>query len=152
MNRITIGLLLGLFSLTPAPAVAQWMNGWGQFQGNAAHTAYVPGELDTTTFRRLWTVTPANLPLGSGQLMPASVIDTSGIYLTASRFDNPNRSGTVLSLNPDTGTTGWSLPLTAYLTTQISAPAVADGKVYVQKGGSSGNSGNPSQFPRAVGI
>ncbi|MGL4419137.1 MAG: PQQ-binding-like beta-propeller repeat protein, partial [Gemmataceae bacterium] len=46
----------------------------------------------------------------------------------------------------------WSLPLTAYLTTQISAPAVADGKVYVQKGGSSGNSGNPSQFPRAVGI
>jgi outer membrane protein assembly factor BamB len=96
---------------------------WHTYQGNAAHTGFVPLMLDPADFTVRWIIS------GAPTLWP--VVAADGRVFVSS-FDRNLRA-----LDARTGTILWT---SALGTLWVNPPAYADGSVYVQTSGGSGNS------------
>jgi outer membrane protein assembly factor BamB len=120
-------------NLTPlqAPATA---SAWSTFQGNAAHTAYVPGTFDPGKFSRRWS--RAGSDSGYNNTNLGLTIEDGRIFHT--NQGNGSRTGMVQSISEETGAQLWRADLGAQ--DHVNAPAAADGKVFVTTTGG-GNQG-----------
>jgi hypothetical protein len=107
---------------TTAPDVAQWQT----FQGNAAHTGYVPLTLDPANFKYRWTWQDAR----SASTTPVTA--ASGSVFVSSGYSASGGKQTC-ALNALTGNIRWSQDLGGV--DSIDPPAYAHGMVYVQTGG-----------------
>lgn len=148
MPRQCIASLLGVFVFTAA-ATAQTTT-WSQFQGNAAHTGYVPAFYQAGQFAPKWTVTAASL--GATAIAPGAVTDGVNVYASAGPNNLYGANWKVAALNAATGATAWNIPQTPY-GSRLSAPTVSDGVVSFHRFGHSGISGgNSTQYPAVVGV
>jgi len=100
---------------------------WGTFQGNNAHTGYVPAVIDPGTFSKRWelNVSPQptyglNQAVGGGGLVYVS----NGAYFAEQ---------VLLALDGATGSQRWSQSFGSIHS--VDPPAYADGVVYVATGG-----------------
>jgi len=125
---------------------------WTQFQGNAAHTGYVPGTFDPHVFTELWSVDAPPYSAGPGDR--AVAIDRSQVYATMLEgygFEGPYH---VLGLDLRTGQEHWRNSITANSHSGVSAPTVHGKRVYVHHWGHSGSSGStyPDDYPMLIGL
>ncbi|MBA5687883.1 outer membrane protein assembly factor BamB family protein [Rugamonas apoptosis] len=98
---------------------------WSTYQGNAAHTGYVPASFDATKFTRRWQVPTVANAAGIDHGHSGVAIDHGMVYLTV--YDSTQ--GYVLAaMNEDSGAQAWRAPLGLGLA--ATAPAVANGQVY----------------------
>jgi hypothetical protein len=94
---------------------------WTTFQGNGAHTGYVPVTADPAVFAKLWTGT-----IGSGAT--AGVVEGGGkVFATATGRFSP---GSITAFDYTSGSLSWSVPLGSNNATM--APAYTSGTVIVQ--------------------
>ena len=135
-----------ILQLTPSS-----VSTWTQFQGNIAHTGYVPLIFNPANIAASWTL--ANSALGAGSFVPGVVSDGTNYYVTASMgSSNGQNNYQVFAISPTAGGKIWSYSHTAY-GTSASRTSVAGNDVYAQFGGHSGISGgNSTQYPYMVGI
>lgn len=96
---------------------------WSTYQGNAAHTGFVPGSLDATTFSRRWSW---------GQQASSVAVEDGRIFSTA-----PDTSGhwILTALSEASGAILWSQDMG--LLSKVNPPAVSNGKVYLTSTGHS---------------
>jgi hypothetical protein len=124
---------------------------WTQYQGNAAHTGYVAGSVNAAALQEVWSVSSSDI--GASSFAEGAVTDSNHVYLTA--FDHRTSSYSyydIVALNRISGEIDWTRSLASY-GSPISAPAAANGKVYVHVWGHSAISGgNASQFPYLYGL
>jgi len=105
---------------------------WQMFQGNAAHTAYVPLTLDPTVFKARWLwKSPSNY---YSYMLPASGVVTGNgnVYFNAGLQ--------MMALKEVDGTPAWNTDFST-LSSVINPPTMSDGKLYVMANMFS-NSGN----------
>ena len=121
--------VVALLAVIAAPACAEWST----FQGDPAHTGYVPGSIAASNLSLRWSTPVSTSELGG------MAIGANGVYVKG-----PGVS--VTALNELTGAPLWTNAYTfgtgpgqAYTT---SAPAYANGMVYYQ----TDNEGDVSQF------
>ena len=112
---VFVTTVLGLVcTLACGVAAAQSVPYWGTYQGNAAHTGYVPVTLNPAIFSLSWQDA-----IGSG-LKPIAE-GNGAVYISTPT--------TVAGLSAATGGTLWSASVAG-----VNAPAYANGKVYVECG------------------
>jgi outer membrane protein assembly factor BamB len=100
---------------------------WTTYQGNAAHTGYVPVTADAGAFRELWVATP----FGSVALNPVTVGGGRVFASTNSYFGaNAQWAG---ALDAQTGAVQWSRSFGDIH--GVHPPAYGDGSVYVTTSG-----------------
>jgi hypothetical protein len=112
--------LLGLF------ASCTFAADWPTYQGNPAHTGYVPESLDTSKFSLKWQITAGTgsalnpIAVGGGKVVVSSpsYFATSGLYVYSA----------------DTGAPIWHVNYSQLFSTN--PPAYANGIVYIQTGAS----------------
>jgi hypothetical protein len=103
-------------------ASAATLQPWTTYQGNAAHTGYVPVKLDASQFTKAWNTT---LPMG---LSLQQVTQANGVVYAS---QNGYFSGQGLyALSSTTGSILWGVSFPN--TFSVNPPAVDSGKVYVQ--------------------
>lgn len=112
-----------LTALTNLPNVANWST----WQGNAAHTGYVPASFDVARFTRRWivpaaTTLPETIPLTHDNGRAFAVL--SGYFVPSS---------VLLAISEDTGKELWRMDFGAVH--RVNPPAAANGKVYVATSG-----------------
>jgi outer membrane protein assembly factor BamB len=112
---------LGAAGFATAPALAAVSGGWPQFQGNAAHTGYEPGEksVNPSNVRQLGVAWTARLPTHTGTA--SDVVVTGGVLYTS---DGPY----VTALNAATGAPLWHATLPSDVN---GTPSVGDGRVLI---------------------
>ena len=106
-----------LTPLSRAPGVAEWET----FQGNAAHTGYVPLTLDTGKFSLRWRWSPP----GERQSARLGSTFNGQLFVVSS-------SGTVFALREHDGVANWSRDFNNGVATHVHSPAAANGLVYVK--------------------
>ncbi|QWV92148.1 PQQ-binding-like beta-propeller repeat protein [Geomonas oryzisoli] len=100
---------------------------WATFQGNAAHTGYVPVTLDPNRFDTRWQISvPAFLYFNS-RFNLATVSTAGGKFYTAG-------ANAVTARNEYDGSTLWSYSFSGLPFPSVNPPAVSDGIVYVAAG------------------
>lgn len=117
-------------NLSPLAPVAG-LGAWSTYQGNAAHTGYVPASFDPSKFSRRWKL---QVPvdnfviggIGAGGGPGSIAVDQGMVYLT--EFDTV-RGYDVVALSEATGAEAWRAPLGKCF--GATAPAAANGQVYV---------------------
>jgi len=103
------------------------LSSWSTYQGNAAHTGYVPASFNIGNFSRRWKV-PAlkNIPSNIN-----SVANDDGLmFLTGT---SPLGQTEVVAISEDTGVDVWRRNLGKL--SHINPPAAANGRVYVTSTG-----------------
>lgn len=119
------GICIGLLS-TAAHA------DWSTYQGNAAHTGYVPVYLSSSVPSLLWST-----PLSSSSFNGLAVGDHTVFVTNSGYFNNAD---TLHALDQANGSVLWSK---GYVNNDsTSAPAYVNGTVYLQTDGHSGIAGN----------
>jgi Bacterial Ig-like domain (group 2) len=94
---------------------------WTTFQGNGAHTGYVPVTADPAVFAKLWAGT-----VGTGAI--AGVVEGgSRVFATTTGYFTP---GAIKAFDYNSGAVSWTVPLGSNNATM--APAYAGGTVIVQ--------------------
>lgn len=116
---------INLTPLSPWPNVGDW----GMYQGNAAHTGYVPVTLNPADFSPRWTWFT---PDGGNGIEPV-VIAGGLVYVTSSGFFAP--SSNLYALAESDMTERWRAGFGAVF--RVNAPAFSGGKVYVATSGHS---------------
>jgi hypothetical protein len=128
-----VGLLVSLFAtglIAVVPAISAGAPGaqdapcWGTYQGNAAHSGYVPVTLDPSQFRLAWQAS-----VGSSSLNPIAQGD--GLVFV-SQPGHYNSAVGLHVLDAATGQEKWSTTFGRVFS--INPPAYADGKVFIQTG------------------
>jgi outer membrane protein assembly factor BamB len=114
-------------SLPPPP--------WSTYQGNAAHTGYVPISLNPESFSELWTETI----IESVALNPVAAGDGK-VYITTVGTNDDDDDGPNLAVGLDsTGNELWRYDFndidSPYPVDYINPPAYDNGSVYIQSGG-----------------
>lgn len=113
IGRLLVELNTNLTPLSPLPGAPAWTT----YQGNAAHTGYVPAVLDAARFNRRFTRQQAG----------GSAVVAQGGRICRSAGASPRSS--LECLSEQTGEPLWSV---AWGTgTSISSPAMSSGKVYM---------------------
>jgi len=100
---------------------------WSTFQGNAAHTGYVPVGLNPDRFSARWTTTTP----GSRSTTGYSVADT--LTTAQGQFFFSNQT-TLYARREFDGGTAWTYDFATLPVPSVNPPAVAGGKVYVAAG------------------
>lgn len=98
---------------------------WGTYQGNAAHTGYVPLELDPADFGERWAVT-----LGDGSALNPVTAGDGRIYATTYTYFGTQ---VLYVLDAADGEVLWDRDFGDIHS--IDPPAYADGRIYLQTGG-----------------
>lgn len=116
---LKLALIFAGVASVAAPARAEWST----YQGNAAHTGYVPGNFDASHLSLKWSASYGPYSIGG------LAVGGGAVY-----FDGPSVS--VTALNEQTGAVLWSNPFTYGVNrgqvSSTSAPAYANGMVYYQ--------------------
>jgi outer membrane protein assembly factor BamB len=119
-------------SPTPPPPVS--LPPWSTYQGNAAHTGYVPGFLNTDGFSHSWTkniAAVAELDIEFVTLNPVAAGDGK-VFVTTGGDYGPH---VAIALNSADGTMAWpDGPYDFNEIDSINPPAYANGIVYIQSG------------------
>jgi len=124
-----------LTTLTPLPGASDWTT----FQGNAAHTAYVPVTLDPSRFSSRWLRTIAD---SRSQDASFAVTGDGKLYFPSNpKSDSVPIAGAsrLYALNETDGSPAWQFSGPAD-TVYLSPAAAAEGRVYVTTAQSGSNS------------
>lgn len=97
---------------------------WETFQGNTAHTGYVPAPIDVNRLSPRWQATLSNLPSSIG-----TVATADGRVFTSSA-----RTATVLAREEFDGSEVWQRAFTDLQFPSANAPSVNNGTVYIVAG------------------
>ncbi|HYO57584.1 PQQ-binding-like beta-propeller repeat protein [Archangium sp.] len=103
---------------------------WEMFQGNAAHTSYVPVTLDASRFSPRWHWTA---PENTGGLSSLAVANGL-IYLSSPEYSSSNTRPRLFALRESDSGKQWQFDFSAH---ELNPPAVSGGKVYVATSGHS---------------
>jgi hypothetical protein len=109
-------------------ALVAWQNvaDWTMYQGNAAHTGYVPVDLDPNQFSTRWQVPASSISVGFISGIPSMATSGGKIFLSA---------GTIVRvLAEDDASAGWQYDFSGLQFPSVNPPAVANGVVYVAAG------------------
>lgn len=107
--------------VTPRP----WPE-WGTFQGNAAHTGYVPVTLDPAKFAKVWEWRrPTTGVLG---FINPVVSEAGKVFVTEDEYSATTTS--LYALNEADGTLAWQRSFTLAMRPALNPPAVSAGIVY----------------------
>ncbi|MEZ6190026.1 MAG: PQQ-binding-like beta-propeller repeat protein [Phycisphaerales bacterium] len=137
---ITSGVLV-----TAASCLASWT----QFQGNAAHTGDVPGFIDPALISHRWSLNATDIA-ENASFTPGLASDDTQLFLTWRANATFNA---VSSVDLKTGVLGWEWRFTGKDGETMSAPAYADGRVFVHRWGHSSSCGvDCHDKPRLFGI
>lgn len=102
---------------------------WSTYQGNAAHTGFVPASFDPTVFSRRWKV-PSQAT--GKRSYPSAAIDNGRAFFVRAIAGGHSE---LVAISEDTGEKAWSVDLgTLY---QVNPPAAANGRVYLTSTGHS---------------
>lgn len=109
-------------------ALAAWSNvpDWTMFQGNAAHTGYVPAQLDPNSFSTRWQTPALDIPVSWGANL--NTLTTSDGQLFIGGRDM------LYARKEFDGTTVWQYDFSGLTDPSVNPPAVANGVVYVAAG------------------
>jgi outer membrane protein assembly factor BamB len=114
-----------LTTLSPSPGVPDWT----MFQGNAAHTGYVPVTLNPDRFSTRW-LRAATRPAGSGTFdykILNSVTTSGGLFFDAEGTD-------FLASREHDGSVAWRYSVSSLTHPATNPPAVANNVVYMAAG------------------
>lgn len=117
--KVTVNAAASLSALRILPGVQNW----GTFQGNAAHTGYIPASFDASKIARRWAL-PATT--ASDQVTPVVHENGRAFFIRGDRYV---QSATVFAYSEDTGKELWRAPLNSLY--RAAPPAAASGKLYV---------------------
>lgn len=112
-----------LTTLSPMPGAPEWAT----FQGNAAHTGYVPVTLDPNQFGTRWQLTVPTFLYFNGLFNLATVTTASGNFYIAG-------NNAVTAHSEFDGSTIWSYSFAGLSFPSVNPPAVSNGTVYVAAG------------------
>lgn len=116
-------------NLTPLKSLPQ-VSSWSTFQGNAAHSGYVPASFYPSNFLRRWNWTPAS----AGFLSDIS-IENGVVFLNKTSATYPSGVYELTALNESNGQVLWKTPMGKL--SKANAPAAGSGKVFVTSTGHS---------------
>ena len=100
---------------------------WATFQGNAAHTGYVPVTLDPNRFGTRWQISVPNFLYFNGRFNLATVTTEGGNFYMAG-------ANAVTARREYDGSTLWSYSFDGLPYPSVNPPAVSNGIVYVAAG------------------
>lgn len=100
---------------------------WATFQGNAAHTGYVPVTLNPNQFSTRWQISAPTFLYNNGMFNLATVTTEGGRFYIAG--DNA-----VTAHSEHDGSTLWSYSFSGLTFPSVNPPAVKNGTVYVAAG------------------
>jgi outer membrane protein assembly factor BamB len=100
---------------------------WATFQGNAAHTGYVPVTLDPNQFGTRWQLGVPTFLYFNGLFNLATVTTSSGNFYIAG-------NNAVTAHSEFDGSTIWSYSFAGLPFPSVNPPAVSNGTVYVAAG------------------
>lgn len=109
--------------LAPWEGVADWST----FQGNAAHTGFVPVTLNPDQFSLRWKIGSVSLTNINGAAQTATLAAANGLFYVAK--DKKLEARRELD-----GTLAWSYDLSTLAYPSVNPPAVANGVVYMAGG------------------
>ncbi len=124
-------LVLAVWLFNPRPAAAQ---SWPMFQGNPAHTGYVPVSLEPQWFNVRWTKTLGTVPGGTLTVNPVAAGD-GRVYATLQGYSDDAQ---LFALRTSDGATLWSSAFENRPT--VNPPSYVNGRVYFQTGNHSTDS------------
>ena len=102
---------------------------WTTFQGNAAHTGYVPVQLDPNSFSTRWQIPAVDIPVSLGANLDTLTTSNGQLYIGG---------GTILYARKEfDGSSVWQYDFSGLTNPSVNPPAVANGVVYVAAGQSS---------------
>lgn len=110
---------------------------WGTFQGNAAHTGFVPVTLNVSAFNRRWRW---NAPSYSGVQWAPSVLTTGAgmFYVSSGPYWDANSSAHELfAYKEDDGSKVWSHSFADLQYATTNPPAYSGGQVFIAAGSQS---------------
>ncbi len=122
--KITVQSNTNLSNLKVLPQVSSWST----FQGNAAHTNYVPASFYPSNFSRRWNWTPE----GGGYLSDIS-IENGVIFLNKRSATYPSGVYELTALKETNGEVLWKTPMGRL--SKANAPAAGSSKVFVTSTG-----------------
>ncbi len=99
------------------------LGAWSTFQGNAAHTAYVPASFDPAAFTRRWHHARDN---AGNNGYGTTAIDNGKVFIVHAL---ENYASELLALSEDTGSIVWKTDLGG--DGYFGSPAASNGRVYV---------------------
>ena len=120
--RGVVGLILGVAVIVGTTAA--WAETWPMYQGNAAHTGYVPATLNPAQFALRWQRNVG----GSMDLNPVTAADGKVFVSQYGYFSNAG----LYTLSAATGNTLWSVNYGNVFS--VNPPSYAFGNVYIQTG------------------
>lgn len=100
---------------------------WATFQGNAAHTGYVPVTLDPNLFGTRWQISVPTFLYFNSRINLATVTTEGGRFYMAG-------SNAVTARSEYDGSTLWSYSFSGLPYPSVNPPAVSNGIVYVAAG------------------
>jgi hypothetical protein len=109
-------------------ALAPWAGvpNWTMFQGNAAHTGFVPVTIDPNAFSTRWQIPITDIPVNWTDNIN-SIAESNGLFFMG--------GGTVLyARNELDGSTVWTYDFSSLPFPSVNPPSVANGVVYVAAG------------------
>ncbi|MFA9217794.1 MAG: PQQ-binding-like beta-propeller repeat protein [Sphingomonadaceae bacterium] len=112
-----------LSALTPWSGV----DDWATFQGNAAHTAYVPVTLDPDRFALRWKSGPISSNSVSFYGYAATLVTADGLLYAAA-------NNKLQARKEFDGSTAWTYDVSSLRWPSVNPPAVAGGMVYMAAG------------------
>lgn len=105
---------------------------WSTFQGNAAHTGYVPVTLDPDKFDTRWQIEVPSFIYFNGLFNLGTVTTAGGNFYIAG--DNPDDRSVVSARREHDGSRVWSYSFSGLPYPSVNPPAVSNGVVYVAAG------------------
>ncbi|MUI16326.1 PQQ-binding-like beta-propeller repeat protein [Massilia dura] len=96
---------------------------WSTYQGNASHSAYVPAVFDTKKFSRRWVMYPSS----AGYAATPLTHDDGRAFVSLISTGDYSKA-VLMASSEDSGEELWRMDFGPF---KLSAPAAADGKVYV---------------------
>jgi hypothetical protein len=109
-------------TLVPWSGVADWT----MFQANAAHTGYVPVDLDPNSFSTRWQAPALDIPVSFGGNLNTLVASNGVLFIGGGT--------TLYARNESDNSAVWSYDFSSLAFPSVNPPAVAAGVVYVAAG------------------
>lgn len=112
-------------------ALSAWASApdWTTFQGNAAHTGYVPVTLDPNAFTTRWQTAAVSSPISSYYPLGNTLTTSNGQFYVAD-----SNTKTLYARSELDGSTVWQFSVASQVNPSVNPPAIANGTVYMVAG------------------